>query len=589
MRPFHLAHPVEVAELRVDAVARLAREQLQREAGGGGRLVPFLERRVPGHGVHVPSRHRLLGGELDLSRRRGEAQVCERHVAAARRIDRPVFQLVEQVRPFGPEHVPQHAAGVVHVPGEIPGVEAETLGQQAPDLGLGLHTRGRIEHLGAALQVRVPVRRAEVLLLEHRLGRQHVVRQAGGVGEELVDHDHQVEAGERVAHESRARVLARRIPLLNPGGPHARRVEREQPGPQARHGDGRPPVGPRRQRRIREAVAREIRVLEAAARDADVSGQRRQQRHRPHRLPRVVVALQPEAGDEQGGLRASVVEGERLDRRGRYAGDVSHAIERVPLDALEVSLDARRVRSQERLVVEAGADDGARHPEREGGVGARPGLHVEIGGVARVGGARIDHRDARPAFLRLEDEPHLVHVRLGRVVAPDQEVARVGGEARVVMAVGAVGQPRGLQPGRPAEVAVGPRATSELAPERAGEPPERAMAARGLVVEHRLGAVVAAERVEPGRDVGECRVPRHGLERPGCRAPQRRHQPVGGREAAGVADALQAHVPVRGRVGRIALDADDAAILDGDEHAAGAVAVARADGAEHGHGGDSVP
>ncbi len=335
----------------------------------------------------------------------------------------------------------------------------------------------------------------------------------------------------------------------------------------------------RRQRRVLQAVAAEIGVLPAAASHPDVPGQRRQQRHRPHRLARAVMTLQAEPGDEQRRLVARVISGEAVDDGGRHAGDRGDALERVVAKPIQIAVEPVRVLPEERLVVQAGLDDDPRHAERQRRVGARPRLEMDVGGVRGVGASRVDERDHRAAFLGLVDPPHLVDVRLRRVVAPQQDEAAVGGVPRVAVQNRAEGQPRGLEPGRPAEVAVGERAPAELVPEGHRQTAERAVAARRVVVEHRLRAVLPPHRVESRRDVPERFVPRHPLERPVLPSLQWMQQSSACGDPPRVADPLQADVAPRGRVERVAVDAGDAAALVRHHHAARAVAVARAHGA----------
>ena len=62
----------------------------------------------------------------------------------------------------------------------------------------------------------MPVRADHVRLLEEVLGRQDDVRLARGVGEELLDHDAEVEPAEGVADEVRLGVLRDGVAALDP-------------------------------------------------------------------------------------------------------------------------------------------------------------------------------------------------------------------------------------------------------------------------------------------------------------------------------------------------------------------------------------
>ena len=238
VRPFDFPHPVEVAELRVDAIARLARQQLQREARRERRLVALRQRGVVGHRVHAPSSRRLLRRELDPAGRRREPEVGEGHVPHA--VGQPGARL-QRFQPSAPPGSMRRTScrDLRVVAREVASCRTRSVRTAAA------RSRSRSSPRPAGRTASPDAARTgcqyavhEVLLLEHRLRRQDVVREPRGVGHELIDDDEEVEACEGVAHEARARVLAGRVALLDPRG--ARRGARPSSasaGPEPRHGD----------------------------------------------------------------------------------------------------------------------------------------------------------------------------------------------------------------------------------------------------------------------------------------------------------------------------------------------------------------
>ena len=82
----------------------------------------------------------------------------------------------------------------------------------------------------------------------------------------------------------------------------------------------------------------------------------------------------------------------------------------------------------------------------------------------------------------------------------------------MVVAVGAVGEAGGLQPRRPAEVAVGPGAPAEGTQNASARPGEGPVASRPLVVENGQGTRFLPDRPEGGHDLVQGLVPGHLLE-----------------------------------------------------------------------------
>ena len=178
---------------------------------------------------------------------------------------------------------------------------------------------------------------------------------------------------------------------------------------------------------------------------------------------------------------------QRPDRGLVDAGDRRDPVEREVGQARPVGVEPVRVRRQKRRVVEVRVDDGAREAEGERGIGARAAAEDARPPRRSVSVlARIDDDQRRAARLRVEDEPPLVDVGLRGVVAPQEDEPALDREPRVVVEVCAVGQARGLEAGRPAQIAVGGRAAAELAPEGHGEAAQRAVRSRTLRSRARL-------------------------------------------------------------------------------------------------------
>ncbi len=244
------------------------------------------------------------------------------------------------------------------------------------------------------------------------------------------------------------------------------------------------------------------------------------------------------------------------------------------------SLEPVRVRLDELRVVQAGVHDHSREAERQRGVGAGPGLEMEVGRIRRVGLPGIDDDDAGALRLGVEDQPPLVDVGFRGIVAPQQDETALDGLRRMIVEVCAIRQACRLEAGWPAQVAERCGAAAELPPERHREPAEGAMRSGPLVVQRGRRSVRIPQAFEPLGDLTEGVLPADRLETRARRLlPERPQQAVGAGHAAGVRQALQADVASRRRVLGVAFDRDDTvALVEGDEHAACAIAVARADG-----------
>ena len=99
------------------------------------------------------------------------------------------------------------------------------------------------------------------------------------------------------------------------------------------------------------------------------------------------------------------------------------------------------------------------------------------------------------------------------------------------------------------------------------------------VVEDRGGAGFLPDREEAVRDEAERLLPRDGLQG-AVRAQERRRETVGRVLDVGEARRPVAEEALRDRVGRVAAERDEPAVLDGRDQPAGVGAVAVADGPE---------
>ncbi len=232
------------------------------------------------------------------------------------------------------------------------------------------------------------------------------------------------------------------------------------------------------------------------------------------------MALQAEPGDEQRRPATRVVAGQTVDDGGRHAGDGGDALDGIVAQAIQVALEARaRGCSRNAVVVQAGVDDDpapcrAPAPRRcrasaAGGRRPRPSCRCCAGSISATTAPRSCASWIHRIWWTFVSAGLCPHSRMKRL---SERVARVAVEIR------AVGQPRGLEARRPAEVAVGQRAPAELVPERHGQAAERAVAARRLVVQDRLRAIEPARRVQTRGDVRRARRPSETRSNdPSCR------------------------------------------------------------------------
>ena len=234
--------------------------------------------------------------------------------------------------------------------------------------------------------------------------------------------------------------------------------------------------------------------------------------------------------------------GEPLDLRLGHARDLRRPRRRPVTHAVAEGLEAVHVVAHEGPVDEAALDQRGARPRarwRRRCPAAAAGCSAARSAVSVRRGS-IDH-DLRAPVHGLLDEGHLVHVRLGRVLAPEDDEAGVREVPGRVRLVGPQGEARGLEAGGPAEVAVGGRAAAEEPPEGRGDAVQQPLRPAGRVEEDGLRLV--PERPQPRGDEIERVVPGDALEGPARRASQGVKDPVLRVDALDVAEALQADAP----------------------------------------------
>ncbi len=103
--------------------------------------------------------------------------------------------------------------------------------------------------------------------------------------------------------------------------------------------------------------------------------------------------------------------------------------------------------------------------ERQSPVRSGARLHQEFGPLGRFGAARIDDDQLGAAILRLVDQRHLMDIRLGRVLSPEDDQPRVDEIPRRIVPIVAHGETGRLQTGRPAEISIDRRIPTVQTPE----------------------------------------------------------------------------------------------------------------------------
>ena len=167
------------------------------------------------------------------------------------------------------------------------------------------------------------------------------------------------------------------------------------------------------------------------------------------------------------------------------------------------------VRAAPVLVVEAGVDDRAHHPDGERGVGARQRAQMLVGEPRRAAAEGIDDHEPRALPARVEQLAPEVRRGRQRVPAPDEQVARVRPLLRVDLRRHAVRLQRAGDPGGRADRSLecrGPERVHHA--RRHGVALDQALRAHVAVGQDRLAAELVAragarlghavERLVPG-------------------------------------------------------------------------------------------
>ena len=610
-RRVDVVHPVEVLELRVQAVLGVRREQPQRRVRLASDFV-LGQRRVA---VGL----RRLGLEFVLARRRRELQIRPRRSRGQLGLGRALAQvfprrdpeeLVDPVVELLDHHLLRVDVLRERARAGLFGVEHAR--ERRGDLDVGLGLEERLDGLFVEVHPVVPVRDVDGPVLERRDRRQHDVGLLDRRVEEQIDGHDQLELLEGLEDLVLVEVLADHVLVGDPQQPDRRILRVEDllrdlvdvdgaVGVAGRHvgaltgvelalGACRAGVADGAFRRgldhgvVVEAPCEQVAVARAAAGLADVAGHRHQRVDRADIGAAVDMALHAVADPDRGGVRRRELLGHTLDHVDGQAGLLGSPLDRdVGLDVGLELVVAEAVGRDPLTVDQARVDQVAGHAERQRAVGA--GLHLPVL-VALDRGLRedgVDHHDLGAALLGFVDVLERVHRAVRGVRAPNDDVLALDHVLGVVAPHVAHVVVLGVDAGRPA------RRTDEAR----GVAQRRHHAFDAVVrdpeVARVLGQRHAEERAVLGLDlqdlVGdgvEGFIPGDAL--PLARAaPDLAHRildPVRAVDRARIGVAFHAQAAVgEGRLGR-ALDELEHAILHVADDAAGVVAVAWAGVAE---------
>ncbi len=148
----------------------------------------------------------------------------------------------------------------------------------------------------------------------------------------------------------------------------------------------------------------------------------------------------------------------------------------------------------------------------------------------------------------------------------------------MVVAVGPVGESRGLQPRGPTKVAMGPGAPSKGSPESLCQTREGSMTPRPFIVKGRQRTRLPPDSPEGSHDTVQGIVPGHHLQLTLPVPPKGCGEAVLMRNPLHVGKALQTELSSGSGILGIPLDAHQPTILHRRQHPAGAIAVAGAHG-----------
>ncbi|MCY1221265.1 hypothetical protein D9M72_333130 [compost metagenome] len=342
------------------------------------------------------------------------------------------------------------------------------------------------------------------------------------------------------------------------------------------------------------------RQLQPARGLAPGAHQRRQARHRAHRLAAAVHALHAVVQADCHRLalahrQLAVEAGQPFDVLGRDAADLGRACRGVGLRALAQRIEADGVAFNVVVVEQVVADQHMDQRQRQRAVGAghRGDMAMALLGAQRAVRVDCHQRGAAPlGFLRAGPE---MQVGGNRVAPPDDHQPGIDHVLHVHAHAGAVGVAQRGGAGAGADGAVQPR-RAQLVEEARGH----ALALHqphgaGVAVRHDRLRIARGDRLQAGGD---------GVQRllPGDRrelafalpadALHRRQQPVRVVGALGVARHLGAQHALRAGMVGIARYLDGTAVLDGDEQGTSVGAVMRTGGADdagsHGVSGRGV-
>jgi len=157
------------------------------------------------------------------------------------------------------------------------------------------------------------------------------------------------------------------------------------------------------------------------------------------------------------------------------------------------ALEAEYVFGNELHIDPAVVDEKPGDCQCQGAIGTRTRLDEQLGTLARLRPARVDHDQLGAAVERLFDERHLMDVRFGGVLPPHHDQAGVGDIPGRAVLVVAQRQASGLEPSRPAQISVGGGTPTVEAPEVQSDTVQKPLGAAAGVVENALGAGLGAE------------------------------------------------------------------------------------------------
>ena len=406
----------------------------------------------------------------------------------------------------------------------------------------------------------------------------------GRVGEHLVHHHDELEAGQALGHPVRVRRLVHRVAAVDEHHADGRLLGFEQPAAEQGLRDRammRGAVG--RLHRLVEVPLGVVAVRDAAARHPDVAAEGTEGVHAPEHLRAVLVLVEAPPEEDGRGSGGRVLPRELPDRVFRQLARGGQLGERAGVEQGAVLREAVRVPLEVPAVLEALLEDDLGHGHRELRVGGHARLHVLVAEVRRLAPHRVDQDDAAAALPDLLEDRHGVEVGGHRVTAPEQHEPAVQHVGRVVARAHAEVERLAGPRGAAAERAAGGRHAAQQVPEAPAQELGGAPRAGALVVHDgqraRVGHVAAdllrhqVERLVPADPipaaVGPPVAPLERMELP-LRAVDTLRESVG----------LAAEIALGELVIGMALELHDAAVLHVRDDPAAIRAVQRARGVD---------